>query len=78
MSSSYKELKQLKQRAGKYFHNYNKLTPEGISKMISLNRLIKITREDLLRKAFDRQNKIRQAVQDREDSNIMNLLSRGE
>jgi hypothetical protein len=76
--SSYKELKQLKLLAGKYFDNYEKLTPEGISKMKRLNRHITITEADLLRKAFDRQNKIRQAIQEKEDSNIMNLLSRGE
>ena len=78
MTSTYKELMQLKRQGGKYFDNYDKLTPDEIEQMKRLNRHITITRADLLRQEFERQNKIKQAIQDKEDSNIMNLLSRGQ
>lgn len=77
--SSYKELNELRRQGGKFFNKgHNNLTPDEMSQLRRINRLISITEADLRRKAFERQDKIKQAIQDKEDNNIMNLLRRGE
>jgi hypothetical protein len=78
MSSSYKELNELRRQGGKFFRNYEKLTANEIEQMKRLNRRISLTEADLRRKEIERQNRIKQAIQDKEDSNIMNLLNRGQ
>ena len=78
MSSSYKELNSLRRLGGKYFDNYDKLSLEQITKMKQLNWHIRLTKNDLLRKAIEKENIKKQILQEKEDSNIMNLLSRGE
>jgi hypothetical protein len=77
MSSTYKELNSLRRVGGKYFDDYEKLSPEQISKLKQLNWHIRLTKNDLLKKIFDREKKKKQILQEKEDSNIMNLLSRG-
>ena len=78
MSSSYKELNSLRRLGGKYFENYEKLSPKQILELKQLNWHIRLTKNDLFKKIFDRENRKKQLLQEKEDTNIMNMLSRGE
>ena len=77
MSSSYKELNDLVTQGGKYLNKKNK-TLQDLKKLDNINYEAKITREDLLKKAIEKQLAKEKAVEDFENNNLMKKLSRGE
>ncbi len=77
MSSSYKELNDLVAQGGKYLNKKNK-TLQDLKKLNNINYVAKITREDLLKKAIQKQLTKQQQIDDYENNNLMNKLSRGE
>ena len=73
--SSYKELNNLISQSGKFFNKkYKNLSAAEQKELSNLSYKIKITREDLLKKAIEKQ----QQIQDYENNNLMKKLSRGE
>lgn len=77
MSSSHKELNELVRQGGKYLNKKNK-TLQDLKKLDNLNYVAKITREDLLKKAIQKQLAKQQQIEDFENNNLMKKLSRGE
>jgi hypothetical protein len=76
MSSSYKELSELVRQGGKYLNK--QLTKKELQDLDNINYVAKITREDLLKKAIQKQLAKKKAVEDYENNNLMKQLSRGE
>ena len=73
--SSYRELNNLISQSGKFFNKkYKNLSAAEQKELSNLSYNIKITREDLLKKAIQKQ----QAVEDFENNNLMKQLSKGE
>ena len=77
MSSSYKELNDLVRKGGKYLNKKNK-TLQDLKKLDNINYEAKITREDLLKKAIQKQLAKQKAVDDYENNNLMKQLCKGE
>ena len=73
--SSYNELNNLISQSGKFFNKkYKNLSAAEQKELSNLSYKIKITREDLLKKAIEKQK----AVEDYENNNLMKQLSKGE
>ena len=73
--SSYKELNNLISQSGKFFNKkYKNLSAAEQKELSNLSYNIKITREDLLKKAIEK----KQQIQDYENNNVMKQLSKGE
>lgn len=77
MSSSYKELNDLVAQGGKYLNKKNK-TLQDLQKLNNINYEAKITREDLLKKAIQKQLAKQQQIEEYKNNNLMKNLSRGE
>ena len=77
MSSSYKELNDLVRQGGKYLNKKNK-TLLDLKKLDNINYVAKITREDLPKKAIQKQLAKGKAVEEYENNNLMKQLSKGE
>jgi hypothetical protein len=77
MSSSYKELNNLVRQGGKYLNKKNK-TLQDLKKLDNINYEAKITREDLLKNAIQKQLARQQQIQDYENNNLIKQLSKGE
>ena len=73
----YKELNELVRQGGKYLNKKNK-TLQDLKKLDNINYVAKITREDLLKKAIQKQLAKQQAVDDYENNNLLKQLSKGE
>ena len=77
--SSYKELNNLISQSGKFFNKkYKNLSAAEQKELSNLSYNIKITREDLLKKAIEKQLAKEKAAEDFENNNVMKQLSRGE
>ncbi len=77
--SSYKELNNLINQSKKFFDKkYRNLSTAEQKELSNLSYKIKITREDLLKKAIQKQLAKQKAVEDYENNNLMKKLSRGE
>ena len=77
--SSYKELNNLISQSGKFFNKkYKNLSAAEQKELSNLSYNIKITREDLLKKAIEKQLAKQKAVEDYENNNLMKKLNRGE
>ena len=77
--SSYNELNNLISQSGKFFNKkYKNLSTAEQKELSNLSYNIKITREDLLKKAIEKQLAKQQAVEEYENNNLMKKLSKGE
>ena len=77
--SSYKELNNLISQSTKFFNKkYKNLSAAEQKELSNLSYNIKITREDLLKKALQKQLAKQKQIDDYENNNVMKQLSRGE
>lgn len=77
--SSYNELNNLISQSGKFFDKkYRNLSAAEQKELSNLSYKIKITREDLLKNAIQKQLAKEKAVEDFENNNLMKQLSKGE
>ena len=77
--SSYNELNNLINQSKKFFDKkYKNLSAAEQKELSNLSYKIKITREDLLKKAIEKQLAKEKAVEDYENNNLMKQLSKGE
>ena len=77
--SSYNELNNLINQSKKFFDKkYKNLSAAEQKELSNLSYKIKITREDLLKKAIEKQLAKEKAVEDYENNNLMKKLSKGE
>jgi len=77
--SSYKELNNLISQSGKFFNKkYKNLSAAEQKELSNLSYNIKITREDLLKKALQKQLAKQKQIDDYENNNVMKQLSKGE
>ena len=77
--SSYKELNNLISQSKKFFDKkYKNLSAAEQKELSNLSYKIKITREDLLKKAIEKQLAKEKAVEEYENNNVMKQLSKGE
>jgi len=77
--SSYNELNNLISQSGKFFNKkYKNLSAAEQKELSNLSYNIKITREDLLKKALQKQLAKQKQIDDYENNNVMKQLSKGE
>ncbi len=77
--SSYNELNNLISQSKKFFNKkYKNLSAAEQKELSNLSYKIKITREDLLKKAIKKQLAKQKAVENFENNNLMKQLSKGE